>query len=278
MAVSKLSDQELTALCHRFRIQLVELLHAIQTGHPGGSLSACEIITTLYQRILNVDPSRPEWEERDRFILSKGHAAPMLYLNLAERGFFKKEKLKSLRQINSMLQGHPCAHKTPGVELSTGPLGLGLSAGTGMAAAAKLKELSYYTYVLLGDGEIQEGVIWEGLMTAAKFKLDHLIAILDHNKVQLDGTVEEIMPEPNLKERFEAFGWQVIVCNGHCVAAITAAIEEAKEVKGKPIMIMAQTVKGKGISFMEGKNSWHGSPITDAYYEQAMRELKEVLL
>ena len=185
---------ELEALCLRFRNDLVDILHSIQTGHPGGSLSCCEIVTALYQDIMNVDPKNPEMEGRDHFILSKGHAAPMLYLNLAEKGFFPKEELKTLRQLGSRLQGHPCVHKLPGVELSTGPLGLGLGAGLGMAIADKMKGYKNYTYVLLGDGEIQEGAIWEAAMAGAKYKPDNLIAILDYNGVQLDGTTEQIMP------------------------------------------------------------------------------------
>ena len=184
---------ELEALCLRFRNELIDVLHAIQTGHPGGSLSCCEIVTTLYQDIMNIDPQNPEMKGRDHFVLSKGHAAPMLYINLAEKGYFPKDEMKTLRQLGSRLQGHPCAHKLPGVEFSTGPLGLGLGAGLGIMLADRLQGHDSYTYVLLGDGEIEEGAIWEAAMAAAKFKADHLIAILDYNGVQLDGTVEEII-------------------------------------------------------------------------------------
>ena len=266
--------KELEALCHRFREELIDLLHEIQTGHPGGSLSACEIITVLYQDILNVDPQDPRRAGRDHFILSKGHAAPMLYLNLAERGFFPQEELRSLRQLDSRLQRHPCAHKTPGVELSTGPLGLGLGAGLGMALADKRLGYDSRTYVLLGDGEIQEGAVWEAAMAASKFKADHLIAILDHNGVQLDGTVDEIMPLGDVAAKWRAFGWRVIPCDGHDVESLEKAFAQAAAVSGAPVMIIAETVKGKGISFMEGKNAWHGKAIGDEDYERAKQELR----
>lgn len=264
---------ELQNLCLKFRNELVDLLYSIQTGHPGGSLSSMEIITTLYFEKMNIDPNNPKMEGRDRFILSKGHAAPALYLNLAEKGFFPKEELKTLRQINSNLQGHPCVHKTSGVELSTGPLGLGLSAGIGMALADKLKNNGAYTYVVLGDGEIQEGAIWEGALSAVKFKADNLIAILDNNGVQLDGTLEEIMPMGDLKAKWESFGWNVIDCDGHDIGSISDAVDEAKKCEGKPSIIIAKTVKGKGISFMEGKNTWHGKAISNEDYKNAKAEL-----
>lgn len=264
---------ELQNLCLQFRNELVDLLHSIQTGHPGGSLSCMEIVTTLYCEKMNIDPKNPKMERRDRFVLSKGHAAPALYLVLAELGFFPKEELKTLRQINSNLQGHPCVHKTSGVELSTGPLGLGLSAGLGMALADKLKGNNAYTYVVLGDGEIQEGAVWEGALSASKFKADNLIAFLDNNGVQLDGTLEEIMPMGDLKAKWASFGWNVLTCDGHDVESISDAVDEAKKCKGKPTIIIAKTVKGKGISFMEGKNTWHGKAINDEDYRNAKAEL-----
>jgi transketolase len=259
--------------CREFRIDLIDLLYKIQTGHPGGSLSAVEILTTLYFDKLKVDASNPKSEDRDRFILAKGHAAPIYYRILAEKGFFPKEEMSTLRQLNSRLQGHPCAKKTPGVELSTGPLGLGLSAAVGMAAAAKQDKKSIYTYVLMGDGELQEGIVWEAAMAASKFKLDNLIAIVDNNGVQLDGTVEEIMPMGSLKDKWCAFGWQVIETDGHDILAFSEAVDKAKELKGKPIVIIAKTVKGKGISFMEGKNAWHGKPISSEEHINALIEL-----
>ncbi len=271
--MTKERKQELDALCLKFRNDLIDLLHSIQTGHPGGSLSCCEIVTTLYQEILNIDPKNPNKKDRDHFILSKGHAAPMLYLNLAEKGFFPKEELKTLRQINSNLQGHPCVHKTPGVELSTGPLGLGLGAGIGMALADRYQGINSYTYVLLGDGEIQEGAIWEAALSGAKFKVDKVIAILDSNGVQLDGTLEEIMPMGDVSAKWVAFGWNVIHCDGHDVASFAEAVEKAKSSNGKPSIIIAKTVKGKGVDFMEGKNTWHGKAINDEDYTKA----KEIL-
>lgn len=264
---------ELQNLCLKFRNELVDLLHSIQTGHPGGSLSSMEIITTLYFEKMNIDPENPKMEGRDRLVLSKGHAAPALYLNLAERGYFPKEELKTLRQINSNLQGHPCVHKTNGVELSTGPLGLGLSAGLGMALSDRLKGNDAYTYVILGDGEIQEGAIWEAALSAVKFKADHLLAILDNNGVQLDGTLEEIMPMGDLKAKWESFGWNVISCDGHDVEDFSNAVDVAKKCEGQPSIIIAKTVKGKGISFMEGKNTWHGKAINEADYKNAKEEL-----
>ena len=265
--------QELESLCLRFRNELIDLLHDIQTGHPGGSLSCLEILTTLYTEKMNHNPKNPKMEGRDRLILSKGHAAPILYMNLAEQGYFKKEELKTLRQINSNLQGHPCMHKTAGVELSTGPLGLGLGAGLGMCLGERLKGNDSYIYVILGDGEIQEGSIWESVMAASKFNADHLIAILDNNGVQLDGKLEDIMPMGDIKSKWEAFGWNVIPCDGHDVSSISDAVDKAKENKGKPTLILAKTVKGKGISFMEGKNTWHGKAISDEDYKNAKAEL-----
>lgn len=265
--------KELDQQCLKLRGCLIDLLHDIQTGHPGGSLSCTEILSTLYFDIMNIDPDNPRKQGRDRLILSKGHAAPMLYLILAELGYFPKEDLKTLRQMGSHLQGHPCVHKTPGVELSTGPLGLGLGAGVGMALGERLKNSGAYIYVVLGDGEIQEGSIWEAAMAGSKFRTSNCIAILDNNGVQLDGTLEEIMPMGDIGSKWEAFGWNVIRCNGHDVAAIEEAVNEAKIEKDKPSVIICKTVKGKGVSFMEGKNIWHGKPINMEEYRQAKTEL-----
>lgn len=264
---------ELKQLTHRFRNDLIDILHHIQTGHPGGSLSAAEIVTTLYFDKLSIDPKNPKGEGRDRFIMSKGHACPILYINMAEKGFFPKEDLKTLRQTDSHLQGHPCAHKTPGVELSAGPLGLGLGAGLGMALGERMKKSEAYTYVLLGDGEVQEGGIWEAAMAASKYKASNLIAILDNNGVQLDGTLEEIMTIGDIGAKFEAFGWNVLRCDGHDIASFSNAVDEAKLEKERPSIIIAETVKGKGISFMEGKNIWHGKPISAEEYKAAKLEL-----
>jgi len=273
MILTNVQEVKIVNLCKKFRIELIKCLHTVGSGHPGGSLSATEIITTLYFHELNVNPKNPNDPDRDRFILSKGHAAPMLYLNLAEKGYFDKSELSNLRQMNHMLQGHPCAKTTPGIDLSTGPLGLGISAAVGMAIAGKLDKKGYNVYVLIGDGETQEGIVWEAAMAASKYKLDNLIVILDHNKVQLDGTIDEIMPLGDINAKWESFGWKVIETNGHNIRDISSALEEAKRAKGRPTIIIAETVKGKGISFMEGKNIWHGKLIDDEHFNLAMKEL-----
>jgi transketolase len=277
MALKTDSKANLERLCKGFRQDLIKLLHGIQTGHPGGSLSSAEIMTTLYFEKLKVDAKNPRDPNRDRFVLGKGHAAPMLYMILAEKGFFPKSELVTLRQLDSKLQGHPCALKVPGVELSTGPLGLGLSAGLGMALAAKLDGLDYRTYVLMGDGELQEGIVWEAAMSAAKFKADNLTVIVDNNGVQLDGTLEEIMPMGDIAAKWRAFGWHVIGIDGHQVEAISDAVDAAKLVKSQPTVIIAKTVKGKGVSFMEGQSAWHGKPIGKDDYVNAMKELEVTL-
>lgn len=273
MSIKKERVEELKKVCKNLRIDLVEMLHDKQTGHPGGSLSVCEILVTLMMEKAKLDPENPLWEDRDRIVLTKGHAAPMLYLALGELGYFSKEEYKSFRQVGTILQGHPCMNTTPGVELTAGPLGIGLSAAIGMALSLKLDQKDATVYAILGDGELNEGVIWEGIMSAVKFEVDNLICILDYNKVQLDGTLDEIMPMDNLKDRFESFGMVVFETDGHDIEALANTIDQAKSVKGKPAMIMADTVKGKGVSFMEGKNQWHGSPISDELLEQAIQEL-----
>lgn len=273
MEIKQYKLEELQSLCKKFRMELVEILHKIQTGHPGGSLSVTEILTVLYFDKMNISAEQQQDPNRDRLILGKGHAAPMLYLILAEKGFFQKEEIQNLRQINSMLQGHPCVKTTPGVEMSTGPLGLGIGAGCGMAVGLKRKESPAYVYVVMGDGEMQEGVVWEAAMSASKFQLDNLIVILDNNGVQLDGTVEEIMPMGDVKAKWEAFGWRVLMCDGHDIGNLSETIDRAKQKTGAPTIILAQTVKGKGISFMEGKNMWHGKPISDSEYEAAVKEV-----
>lgn len=274
MSLQKENKENLERLCRKFRQDLIKLLHGIQTGHPGGSLSSAEIMTTLYFEKLNIDAAKPKDANRDRFILGKGHAAPMLYLILAEKGFFPSDELASLRQLDSKLQGHPCALKTRGVEVSTGPLGLGLPAGLGIALAAKLDGRDYRTVVLMGDGELQEGIVWEAAMSAAKFEADNLLAIVDNNGVQLDGSIAEIMPLGDLAAKWQAFGWNVICIDGHQVEQISDAVDRAATVKGRPTVILAQTVKGKGVSFMEGKSTWHGKPISADEYLNAMKELE----
>ncbi|MFV0503448.1 MAG: transketolase [Lachnospirales bacterium] len=268
---------ELNKLCLKFRQDLINLLHDIQTGHPGGSLSVCEILTTLYFYDANISPDNINHSHRDKIILCKGHAAPMLYLELAEKGFFPKEELKTLRQINSKLQGHPCALKTKGVEASTGPLGAGYPLALGVALSDKLDNLNSYTYAILGDGEINEGVVWETIMNSVKFKADNLISILDWNGVQLDGVTDDVMPMGDIELKFKAFGLNTIVCDGHNVESISNAIYLAKCTKGVPSIILAKTIKGKGVSFMEGSNKWHGSPINKEYYKLAMQDLGGVL-
>jgi transketolase len=274
MPLSKDRIAYLEGLCRKFRVQLIETLYRIQTGHPGGSLSSTEILTTLYFEKLRIDPANPKWEDRDRFVLGKGHAAPMLYIVLAERGFFPASDLAGLRQIGSHLQGHPCAHRTPGVELSTGPLGLGLSAGLGMALSARMDGKDFTTYVLMGDGETEEGIVWEAAMAASKFHLDNVVVLLDRNGVQLDGTVEDIMPLGDIEAKWESFGWRTLRIDGHSVEQVAEAIDGAGIRTGKPVIVIARTVKGKGVSFMEGRHAWHGKPIGRAEYETAMAELK----
>lgn len=268
-----LSKIEVDRLCNKFRTDVIEVLHERQTGHPGGSLSVCEILTVLYMNVMNTDPSEPNAKDRDRLVLCKGHAAPMLYRVLAEKGFFPVEEMYTLRSFETRLQGHPCVLETPGVDASSGPLGIGLGAALGMAIGLKLDHSDARVYAVLGDGEINEGTVWESLMSAVKFKADNLCAILDWNGVQLDGTTEQIMPMENMKMRFESFGWNAIECDGHDAQALYDAFENAKTVKGKPTIILAHTVKGKGVSFMEGKNGWHGKAIDDDSFAVAMKEL-----
>ena len=265
--------QKLEQMCHQFRIDVLTTLHAKQTGHPGGSLSVCEILTTLYFAQMNVDPKDPQKADRDRLVLCKGHAAPMLYRVLAEKGFFPVEEMNTLRDFETRLQGHPCMKDTPGVDMSTGPLGIGLSTAVGMALAAKLDNAPTRVYAVLGDGEINEGTVWEACMSASKYKVDNLCAILGWNGVQLDGTAEDIMPMGDIKAKFDSFGFHCIECDGHDVEALYNAFEEAKTVKGKPTIVLAHTVKGKGVSFMEGKNTWHGKAIGDEEFAKAMEEL-----
>ncbi|RGX55209.1 MULTISPECIES: transketolase [Anaerotruncus] len=275
MPLTETRVQELDALCKQFRIDTVELLHAVQTGHAGGSLSVCEILVTLYMECANITPENQHDAGRDRIVLCKGHAAPMLYRCLCEKGFFPKEEMKTLRQPGSRLQGHPCSKKTPGVELSTGPLGLGLSASVGMACAKKLSKAGGYIFPVLGDGELNEGTVWEAAMSAAKFACDNLVAIVDWNKVQLDGLAKDVMPIGDLAAKWASFGWKVYECDGHNIAQLYNAIEAAKNAADPmPRVVLANTIKGKGVSFMEGTNKFHGKAITDEEYELAMRELR----
>ena len=265
--------QELEKTAISMRKNIVEMLHGSQSGHPGGSLSACDIVATLFFKEMKIDPENPNWEDRDRFVLSKGHAAPVLYAALAEKGYFPKEELSKLRKVDSMLQGHPDMKDTPGVDMTTGSLGQGLSAASGMALSAKMFDKDYRVFTLLGDGEVQEGIIWEAAMFAAHYKLDNLIAFLDHNGLQIDGENEEIMSIEPIDSKFEAFGWHVIKIDGHKIDEIVKALDEAREVKDKPIMIIAKTIKGKGVSFMEDQVGWHGKAPSDEELEQALEEI-----
>ncbi len=255
------------------RRDIVSMIFKSKSGHPGGSLSAVEILAALYFDKMNIDPSNPKMENRDRFVLSKGHAAPALYATLAERGYFAKEELNNLRQLGSMLQGHPDMKKIPGVEMSTGSLGQGFSVACGMAMAAKLDDALWNVYALLGDGEVQEGLVWEAAMSAAHYKLDNMIAFLDYNGLQIDGDVESVMSINPIEDKFKSFGWNVITIDGHDFDQIFAALDMAKDTVGKPTMIIAKTVKGKGVSFMENQASWHGSAPSEEQLKQALSEL-----
>ncbi len=274
MALSEIKIKELEQKCNQFRLDVLRIIHKAQSGHIGGSFSVCEILTAIYFNCANVDGSKPDWDQRDRVVLCKGHAAPMIYRILAEKGFFSIEDMEKLRQIDGSLQGHPSAHHTKGIEISTGALGFGYGAALGMALAAKSHNKMQNVYAILGDGEINEGVIWETAMSASKFHADNLITILDNNQVQLDGTCNEIMPMLDLSAKFRAFGYNVLSCDGHDLQALCTAIEEAKATKGIPSIIIANTVKGKGISFMEGKNAWHGKAVDNESYVLAEKELR----
>jgi len=266
--------KELEEKARRFRVEIVKMIYNAQSGHPGGSLSAVDILTCLYFHQMKIKPQNPSWEDRDRFILSKGHAAPALYVILAELGYFSKENLSTLREIGSILQGHPDMRKTPGVDISTGSLGNGLSIGIGMALSAKLCKKDYHIHVLVGDGECNEGEIWEAAMAAAKYKLDNLTAICDFNRVQLDGPIDKIMPLDSLPEKWNAFNWSVVQINGHKMDEILKALDEANQIKDKPTIIIAHTIKGRGVSFMENKFQWHGKAPNREEYEIALQELE----
>ncbi|MDK2564811.1 transketolase [Romboutsia sedimentorum] len=255
------------------RKDIVSMIHGSKSGHPGGSLSAVEILTALYFDEMNVDPNNCKMEDRDRFVLSKGHAAPVLYATLAYKGYFDREELKGLRKIGKMLQGHPDMKGTPGVEMSTGSLGQGFSVACGMAMASKLDNAPWRVYTVLGDGEVQEGIVWEAAMSAAHYKLDNMVAFLDYNGLQIDGETSKVMNIGPIVDKFKAFGWNVIEIDGHDFDQIFAALDMAKETVGKPTMIVAKTVKGKGVSFMENEAGWHGTAPSDSDLEKALAEL-----
>ena len=271
---NSMTDQELVKIANEVRRGIVTGVHAAKSGHPGGSLGAADIMTYLYFEEMDVDPANPNRAERDRFVLSKGHCAPALYAVLAERGFFPKEELETLRHIGSRLQGHPNMNDTPGVDMSTGSLGQGISAAVGMALAAKHWGDSYRVYTLLGDGECEEGQVWEAAMFAGNHDLDNLVAIVDHNGLQIDGSIDEVNSAMPLADKFRAFKWHVIeLADGNDMAQIAAAFAEARKVSDSPVAIIAETVKGKGVSFMENQVGWHGKAPNDEQFEQAMAEL-----
>ena len=269
--------KQLMTMACKVRMGVIEGTHAAKAGHPGGSLSATEMFTYLYFKEMNIDPKNPKWEGRDRFVLSKGHTAPGLYATLAERGFFPESDLLTLRHIGSHLQGHPNMNYTPGVDMSTGSLGQGISAAAGMALAAKYQQKDCRVYTLLGDGEIQEGQVWEAMMFAAHYKLDNLCVIVDNNGLQIDGKVADVMSPYPIPEKLAAFGFEVMEINGHDFDQIEAAFEKAKATKGKPFGIVMKTIKGKDVSFMENNAGWHGKAPNDDEYAQAMSELQAKL-
>jgi transketolase len=259
------------------RCDIIEMIATAQAGHPGGSLSAADIVTALYFRVMRLDPQNPEWPDRDRFILSKGHACPVWYAALAERGYFDRAHLGTLRRLDSILQGHPDMRKTPGIDMTTGSLGQGLSAGLGMALSGKLRRKDYHVWVIIGDGETQEGSVWEAAMAAARWKTDNLTAILDRNHLQNDGCVDEQMPIEPLADKWRAFGWHVIEIDGHDMGQIVEALDTAKTIKGQPTILIAHTVKGKGVSFMENIVDWHGKAPCEEEAACALVEIRSCL-
>lgn len=266
--------KELESIALQIRKDIVKMIYLAGSGHPGGSLSAVEIYVALYFKIMRHDPENPKWVDRDRFVASKGHSAPALYAVLARSGYFSLDELWKLRKTGEMLQGHPCMKKVPGVDMSTGSLGQGLSAACGIAMGLKLDRKSSYVYALLGDGEMQSGNIWEAAAAASHYKLDNLIAILDRNHLQIDGSTERVMSIEPIAFRWKSFGWHTLEIDGHNFQEILDAVEKAKSIKGKPTVIIAHTVKGKGVSFMEGSLSFHGKAPTKEQYEQAIYELE----
>lgn len=267
----------LSVKANKIRRNVIEAVYHAASGHPGGALSVADIMAVLYFDVLNVDPANPHWEDRDRLVLSKGHTCPALYGALAEKGYFPQELIKTFRSIDSILQGHPEMKNIPGVDMSTGSLGQGLSAANGMALAGKIDKKDYRVYAILGDGEIQEGQIWEAAMFAAHYKLDNLTAFLDNNGLQIDGPIAQVMNPNPIDEKFAAFGWHVLHIDGHNIAEIKKAVSFAKEIKDKPVIIMAQTIKGKNVSFMENQVGWHGSAPNEEQYKQALKELNALI-
>ena len=272
-----MNARELEITATKARLLLMDAVHCAKAGHPGGSLSCVDTLTTLYFDELNVDPADPRKPDRDRFVLSKGHCSPALYAVLALRGFFPTEDIKLFRSIKGHYSGHPDMNQVPGVDMSTGSLGQGISTAVGMAIAAKLRQESWRTYAILGDGEIEEGQVWEAFMAAAKWKLDNLCAFIDVNGLQIDGATADVMPSEPLDKKLEAFNWHVLTVDGHDYDAIRDALRTARETKGKPTMILLKTTKGKGVSFMENQAGWHGKAPNDEQYAQAVEELSAKL-
>jgi len=266
--------KELKLKANEIRTLSIKMIYNAQSGHPGGSLSSADILATLYFKIMNVDPKNPEWEKRDRFVLSKGHASAAYYAVLAMKGYFSMDELCTFRKMGSRLQGHPTIH-VPGVDMTTGSLGQGFSTAVGMAIASKIDNADYSVYTLIGDGESEEGIVWEAAMSAAHNKLDNLISILDRNRYQLDGSTESIISLGNMEDKFRAFNWDVITIDGHDILQIIYALEKAKKRNGKPKMIIANTVKGKGVSFMENTHEFHGKAPNKEQYEKAIKELEQ---
>ena len=275
--MTPVEKKELSVIACKVRMGVIEATHSAKSGHPGGSMSAADMFTYLYFKEMNVDPANPNWEDRDRFVLSKGHTAPGLYSALALRGFFPVEDLKTLRKTSSYLQGHPNMNYVPGVDMSTGSLGQGISCAAGMTLGLKHQGKSARVYTLLGDGEIQEGQVWEACMLAAHYKLDNFVVIVDNNGLQIDGAVDKVLSPYPIVDKLEAFGFHVEAIDGHDFDQIEAALNTAKTVKGQPTAIVMKTTKGKNVSFMENDAGWHGKAPNDAEYEQAMNELKVIL-
>ena len=272
--MDKTTIKQLQKTANLVRQGVIEGTFHAKSGHPGGSLSIADTITYLYEMQMHVDPKNPKWENRDRFVLSKGHTCPALYALLAEKGFFPKEEIKGLRHVGALLQGHPDMKNIPGIDMSTGSLGQGISTAVGMALTAKLKKADWRVYTILGDGEIQEGQVWEAAMFAAHRKLDNLIAVVDNNNLQIDGRVDKICSVYPIDEKFKAFGWEVFEADAHDFESLDKAFTAAKQVTGKPSVIIQKSVKGKGVSFMENQAGWHGKAPNAEQYEQAMAELK----
>jgi len=270
-----MSIEELKVMAGTVRCDIIHMITTARSGHPGGSLSATDIVTALYFRVMRLDPKNPGWPDRDRFILSKGHACPVWYAALAERGYFDKSHLGTLRRLNSILQGHADMNKTPGVDMTVGSLGQGFSAGLGMALSGKLRNKDYHVWVIIGDGEMQEGAIWEAAMAGAKWKLDNLTVILDRNHLQNDDFVDVTMPVDPVADKWRAFNWNVMEIDGHDMEEIVDALETARATRGKPILIIAHTVKGKGVSFMENVAVWHGKAPSEEQARQALEEISQ---